>query len=80
MTRFEEMLKNAKSREEIINMQDCCVDHLTEDECIALKAKYAGLSEDSVRFMIAGRNAVREHHEKRNVEEAFKIVVNLVSN
>lgn len=52
MTRFEQRLQKTKSYNRILNMEPNKKDNLSEEEVIALKAKYLGTSTDSVKFNV----------------------------
>lgn len=64
MSIFEQKIKNAKTREEVLNMPNY---DLEEGECIEIKAKYMGLSTESVKIMFQTRKQIHE----LNLERGF---------
>lgn len=75
MSKFEKLLKEAKTKKEILNMQSCSTDNLTEDECISLKAKHLGISEKAVRFHIERSNEIKRLKWKKPLEEGKKTLL-----
>ena len=78
MTQFERLLKNAQTGEEILNMQSCMADNLTEDEIIKLKADYLGMDENSVRNMLKNIDAVKAKKWGKTIQNGMQSVINCI--
>ena len=79
MTQFEKLLKQATTRKEILHMQNCLVDNLTEEEIISLKARYLGVKEVTVKNLLARRAAVKEKNWKRLLEKSQDSIIAVIA-
>lgn len=79
MTQFEKLLQNTKIKREILYMQSCSVDNLTENEIITLKAKYLGVNEDTVRFILAGSSAVKKENWSKLLKQSQGSIIAVIA-
>ena len=79
MTQFEKLLEQAKTRKEILHMQNCLVDNLTEEEIISLKARKLGVKEVTVKNLLARSTAVKEKNWKRLLEKSQDSIIAVIA-
>lgn len=79
MTQFEKLLQQAKTRKEILFLQSCLTDNLTEEDTMKLKAKYLGVSEDCVRFLLAGSASLKAKKWGKFLEKAHSSIIAVIA-